>query len=72
LLGIIRRVSHSEEKLIQNFKEGFELGRLYYEGFADFFYEESGAETMKKHLKKLLEDDYIKKLDDKLILTRKG
>lgn len=45
---------------------------MYYEGFANFFYDELGPETADKHLNKLIEGGYIEVLDEQLILTRKG
>lgn len=72
ILGSIRRESISRKKLIENFSKGLKLGRMYYEGFADFFYDELGPETAEKHLDKLIEGKYVEILDDELTLTRKG
>ncbi|MFX1308064.1 MAG: cation diffusion facilitator family transporter [Promethearchaeota archaeon] len=72
LLGSIRRESMTRSELINNFKEGLDLGRQYYEGFADFFYNELGSEIAAKHLNKLLEGKQIEFLDGKLVLTPNG
>ncbi|MFX1322461.1 MAG: cation diffusion facilitator family transporter [Promethearchaeota archaeon] len=72
ILGSIRRESLSRKKVIENFSKGLSLGRMYYEGFADFFYDDLGPEIADKYLNKLIEGGYIEVLDEKLILTRKG
>jgi hypothetical protein len=72
ILGNIRRESINREQLIKNFSEGLRLGRMYYEGFADFFYKELGAETIHKHIDKLLKGKYIKIVNEELIMTKKG
>ena len=72
LLGSIRRESITRAELIDNFNEGLSLGRKYYEGFADFFYNDLGSEIAEKHLDKLLEGRLIEKMDDKLTLTPLG
>ena len=61
-----------DSELIKRFKEGLDLGRIYYEGFADFFYDELGRIIVEKHLAKLYEGKYIENLDNHLILTKKG
>ena len=61
-----------KENLLRNFKQGLSLGRLYYIGFADFFYHNLGTEIAEKHLNKLIEGKFIEKLGEQLILTSKG
>jgi len=72
LLGSIRRESLSRSNLIKNFDIGLTLGRKYYEGFADFFYNDLGVKIAEKHLDKLIEGTLIESLDDTLGLTSKG
>lgn len=72
ILGSIRRESLTIEQLLNNFEQGLSFGRLYYEGFADFFYNKLGAKIAVKHLNKLFEGKYIEKIDNKLFLTAKG
>ena len=73
ILGSIRRDSSmTKEKLLKNFGKGLELGRYYYGGFADFFYTDLGSPIAEKHLKKLIHDKVIEKIDKDLILTLKG
>lgn len=72
ILGCIRRESISRSNLIEKFDKGLDLGRKYYEGFADFFYNDLGPEIAEKHLNKLIEGKIIENLDGKLILTLKG
>jgi len=72
ILGNIRRESLSEAQLLKIFEEGLTMGRLYYEGFADFFYDGLGADVAKKHLDKLIEGKYIENIENELYLTRKG
>jgi hypothetical protein len=72
ILGSIRREILSKVQLIANFSKGLELGRKYYHGFADFFYDRLDEITAEKHISKLIMDDYIKELDGKLYLTQLG
>ncbi|MFX1313367.1 MAG: cation transporter [Promethearchaeota archaeon] len=72
ILGSIRRERLTREKLINNFSKGLSLGRRYYEGFADFFYDELGSVTAEKHIDRLLEGEYIEVLTNQLVLTKKG
>ena len=72
ILGSIRRENLTRENLIANFSKGLSRGRQYYEGFADFFYDELGTETAEKHLDRLLKGGYIEVLHNQLVLTRKG
>jgi hypothetical protein len=72
ILGSIRRERITKEKLLSNFQEGLTLGREYYIGFADFFYNDLGPKNAEKHLKKLIEDKNIETLGDELTLTAKG
>ena len=72
ILGSIRRERLTKEKLLKNFEQGLLLGRLYYIGFADFFYHNLGAEIAEKHLKKLIKGKLIETLGESLIITSKG
>ncbi|MFX1409319.1 MAG: cation transporter [Promethearchaeota archaeon] len=72
ILGNIRRENLTREEIIENFSKGLNLGRMYYEGFADFFYNELGPETAEKHLDKLIEGGYIEVSDEQLVITKKG
>ncbi len=72
LLGSIRREKISQADLIKKFETGLKHGRLYYRGFADFFYNNLGADIVEKHLNKLIKQDMIEKIEDSLILTKKG
>ncbi len=72
LLGSIRRESLSRSELIKNFDLGLSLGRKYYEGFADFFYNDLGPTIAKKHLNKLIEGNLVEFLDENLVLTPGG
>jgi len=72
ILGSIRRENLTCSQLIKNFEQGLDMGRLYYEGFADFFYDGLDSHIADKHLKKLKEGKYIDIIDEKLYLTRKG
>ena len=72
ILASIRREHISHLELLNNFKEGLALGRVYYEGFADFFYDDLGKKVVEKHLVKLIEGKFIEDMDGQLILTPKG
>ena len=72
LLGSIRRESISRSDIIDNFNIGLTLGRKYYEGFADFFYNDLGSNIAEKHLDKLIEGNLIEIFDNNLVLTLKG
>lgn len=72
LLANIRRGQSNQQILISNFKKGLEQGRRYYEGFADFFYDELGKSIAEKHLYTLIKAGYIEKLGEELILTNEG
>lgn len=72
ILGSIRRENLTRKRLIENFTYGLKHGRMYYEGFADFFYKELGSEIAEKHLDKLIEGGYIELLDKQLFITQKG
>ncbi|MHA1488235.1 MAG: hypothetical protein ACTSRI_00865, partial [Promethearchaeota archaeon] len=72
ILASIRRENITPEQLLENFEKGLELGRLYYQGFADFFYNELGKNIAKKYLKKLIETKNIEILNEYLTLTPKG
>lgn len=72
IIASIRREPLSRSKLLENFEAGLELGRLYYLGFADFFYNELGKKVAEKHLNKLIKDKYIEEINGELILTYKG
>ncbi|MFX1590229.1 MAG: hypothetical protein ACFFC1_19005, partial [Promethearchaeota archaeon] len=72
ILGSIRRDSLSRKILIENFTKGLNLGRMYYEGFADFFYDELGPATAEKHIDKLIEGGLIENINEQLVLTNKG
>lgn len=72
ILGSIVREGLTREILLRNFEQGLILGRLYYIGFADFFYHNLGAEIAEKHLNKLMKGKFIEKLGEQLILTPKG
>ncbi len=72
LIANIRRNRISSSKLLIKFEEGLGLGRTYWEGWADFFYDELGEKIARKHLNKLIEGKEIKEIDNELILTPKG
>ena len=72
LLANIRRGYTNRSRLLDKFKQGLNLGRLYYEGFADFFYENLDQDVAEKHLNKLIEGGYIKEFNTDLSLTNKG
>jgi hypothetical protein len=72
ILGSIRREHLTREKLIDNFNRGLNLGRKYYMGFADFFYNELGPEIAEKHINKLIEGGFIDKYYEQIIITKKG
>ncbi|MFX0028225.1 MAG: cation transporter [Candidatus Hermodarchaeota archaeon] len=72
IFASIRRENLTRSSLLENFESGLELGRLYYQGFADFFYEDLGKKIAEKHLNKLIKDKYIEEMNGDLILTYKG
>ena len=72
LLGSIRREAITREELMRNFEHGLELGRLYYEGFADFFYKELGRDIAEKHLDALIQGNLIKEENGELYPSEKG
>jgi hypothetical protein len=72
ILGSIRRETLTKEKLLRNFEQGLILGRLYYIGFADFFYHNLGAEIAEKHINKLIKGNLIETLGESLLITSKG
>jgi len=72
IIGSIRRENLTLEQLLSNFKKGLSAGRLYYEGFADFFYADLDIDTANKHLNRLIEGKYIEERMGTLFLTQKG
>jgi hypothetical protein len=72
IFASIRRENLTRLNLLKNFESGLELGRNYYQGFADFFYNDLGKNVAEKHLNKLIEDKYIEELEGALTLTHKG
>lgn len=72
IFASIRRERLTRTKLFENFEEGLKFGRIYYQGFADFFYNELGKRVAENHLNKLIKDKYIEELDGELTLTHKG
>jgi len=72
ILGNIRRKTLTRNQLLDNFNRGLTLGRLYYGGFADFFYDELGVNVANKHLDKLIKGKYIEIKEDELFLTSRG
>lgn len=74
ILGSIRREELTKEKLLSNFERGLELGRKYYVGFADFFYDGLGKKIAEKHVDKLIESSIIEmdSNNHSLYLTDKG
>ena len=72
ILGSIRRKNITRNELLDNFNRGLALGRLYYEGFADFFYDDLGPIVANKHLNKLIKGKYIEIKVTELFLTLKG
>ena len=72
LLGSIRRETMSREVLLKNFAEGLNLGRLYYVGFADFFYKDLGRDLAEKHLDALIKGEIIMERDGELYPSKKG
>ncbi|TFF94759.1 MAG: hypothetical protein EU543_00455 [Promethearchaeota archaeon] len=72
LLSTIRGNRLSESELIETFKNGLELGRKYYQGYADFFYNDLGAQTAEKYIKKLIKGGEVEIIDGDLVLTPKG
>jgi len=72
LLGNIKDDHPTRQGLILQFEEGVNLGRIYYCGFADFFYDKLGSEIANIYLEKLLKNNVIKEYDEKLYLTNKG
>ena len=72
IIGSIRREDLTIELLLSNFKKGLTAGRLYYVGFADFFYADLDIDTVKKHLYHLIEGNYIEEKMGTLFLTQKG
>ncbi|TXT61340.1 MAG: conserved membrane protein of unknown function [Promethearchaeota archaeon] len=72
ILASIRRENITRAHLLDNFKKGLSIGRIYYQGFADFFYKELGPKIAEKHLDRLIEDKYIKEDHGELLLNLKG
>lgn len=72
LLGSIRRETISREELLSNFDDGLNFGRLYYKGFADFFYKELGREIAAKHLDALIKGEIIIETNGELYPSKKG
>ena len=72
LLASIRRERISRAALLENFKKGLTFGRLYYHGFADFFYDDLGKTIAGQHLDKLIKGKFIEIHDNELTLTSKG
>ncbi len=72
IIGSIRREDLTIQELLSNFKSGLSAGRLYYEGFADFFYTNLDVNVAKKHLEQLIKGNYIEERNGTLYLTQKG
>ncbi|TFG27140.1 MAG: hypothetical protein EU532_08175, partial [Promethearchaeota archaeon] len=72
ILASIRRENMTRERLLKNFERGLFLGRQYYIGFADFFYQDLGAKIAEKHLDKLFNGKFVEKLGNQLTLTPRG
>jgi hypothetical protein len=72
LLANVARESLDRETLLQKFEKGLNLGRKYYNGFADFFYSDLEGKVAAKYLDTLIEGGYIRNSNSKLELTYKG
>jgi Co/Zn/Cd efflux system component len=72
IIGSIRREDLTLEELLSNFGKGLSAGRLYYEGFADFFYANLDINVAKTHLEQLIKGKYIEEREETLYLTQKG
>ncbi|TFF85723.1 MAG: hypothetical protein EU517_01315 [Promethearchaeota archaeon] len=72
IIGSIRREDLTSEELLSKFKKGLFAGRLYYEGFADFFYGNLDVSIAKRHLDRLIKGKFIEARNETLYLTQKG
>ncbi|TFG17353.1 MAG: hypothetical protein EU531_03600 [Promethearchaeota archaeon] len=72
LIASINREPLNKETLLKKFEDGLNLGRKYYNGFADFFYKDLEGKVAGKYLDTLIEGGYIKISKNKLDLTTKG
>jgi len=72
ILASIRRERISKEHLIDNFEAGLEYGRNYYQGFADFFYNDLGSKIAEKHINTLIKGNFLEESNDVLLLTPTG
>ncbi|TFG00398.1 MAG: hypothetical protein EU541_02405 [Promethearchaeota archaeon] len=72
LLASIRRERLTRTEILKRFKSGLELGRLYYKGYADFFYDELDVQTAEKYIHKLIKGGEIELVEGDLVLTPKG
>ena len=60
------------DELIGDFCEGLELGRKYFQVWADFNYSLLGAQIARKHLDTLIQQELLLLNNEKLILSEKG
>ena len=73
LLGKTIYEKNTREELINKFKDGLYIGRQYYLGFADFFYNRLEDDVVKNYLDKLIENESIFVEEDGILLiTDKG
>ncbi len=73
LLASIRGSRKTAEILVSDFEEGLALGRHYYGAFADYCNDKLGPEIATKTLAVLIEEDYVRPLEDEVLsLTLKG
>ena len=72
LMATIEREQLTREDLLSRFEQGLRLGRKYYNGFADFFYNDLEGKVASKYLDTLIGGGYISNIKSKLILTNKG
>jgi len=72
LLANITREDFDRNTLLLKFEQGLNLGRKYYNGFADFFYSDLEGKVAEKYLNTLIAGGYIKNSKNKLELTNKG
>jgi Co/Zn/Cd efflux system component len=72
-IASVRRARLTPDELLSQFEQGLAIGRKYYQGYADFFYDALGIEIGRKHLDQLIEGDLLNvSSEGQLLVTQRG
>jgi Co/Zn/Cd efflux system component len=72
-IASVRRTRVTPDELLSQFEQGLAIGRKYYQGYADFFYDALGIEIARKHLDHLIGGELLKvSIEGQLFVTHRG